>query len=369
VINFKLKGGITPMNLNIRSVGRKDGEVIPLTFDYMFVAILNNPDNIIILENFLSCYLDIPIETIRGHLKINTRDLQIDSKKDKNKQVDLVLEIGDDLYEIEMNNSFDKDIKERNVVYGCAIHGRQLKYKENYQDIHKFLQINFDNYTKGEKINKLITKYKLIDVEDLKEVLSEKFQFDVIHVQSSIELCYTEREKKLAYWCKAFQARRAKELIEVLEGHNLMEEEASKKYIDEVDKYSTDEEFYQIYTKYSKEEMERNTANENLRLKQQEIEQYEQNVKQMQYEVEQYEQSVKQMQEEANKMYQEAEQMKKDAQNEITKLETKKNNLVNEAKIKEKIEIVKNAISIGLSIDDIVKLTNFSKEEIENILN
>jgi predicted transposase/invertase (TIGR01784 family) len=334
----------------------------------MFVAILNNPDNIIILENFLSCYLDIPIETIRGHLKINTRDLQIDSKKDKNKQVDVVLEIGNDLYEIEMNNSFDKDIKERNVVYGCAIHGRQLKYKENYQDIHKFLQINFDNSTKRENINKLISKYKLIDVENLKEVLSEKFQFDVIHVQSSIELCYTEREKKLAYWCRAFQAKKSRELIEVLEEHNLMEEEASKKYIDEVDKYSTDEEFYQIYTKYSKEEMERNTANENLRLKQQEIEQYEQNVKQMEQDVHQKEQEVEIKQQEVEIKQQEVEIKQQEVEKEKIKLETKKNNLVNEAKIEEKVEIVKKAFSIGLSIDDIVKLTNLSKEEINEII-
>jgi predicted transposase/invertase (TIGR01784 family) len=167
-------------NFDRTKFGRENGEVIPLTYDYMFVTILNNPDNIIILENFLSCYLDIPIESIRGHLSINTRDLLIEHKTEKNKQVDLVLEMGTDVLEIEMNNKFDSDIKERNVVYGCSIHGRQLKHKEDYKKIHKFLQINFDNDTSTEHIKELISNYKIVNIADVTDLLSEKVQFDVI---------------------------------------------------------------------------------------------------------------------------------------------------------------------------------------------
>lgn len=33
----------------------KEGEIIPLIFDYVFTAIFNNKENINILENFLAC--------------------------------------------------------------------------------------------------------------------------------------------------------------------------------------------------------------------------------------------------------------------------------------------------------------------------
>jgi predicted transposase/invertase (TIGR01784 family) len=300
----------------------------------MFVTILDNPENIIILENFLSCYLDIPLDKIRGHLSINKRDLLINSKKEKNKQVDLILTIDNDILNIEMNNTFNEDIKERNVVYGCAIHGKQLEYGTDYKDIHKFLQINFDNHTESEDIKKFIENFVLMDVKT-KSILSNKFSFDVIHMQSSEKTCYNKKEEKLYYWCKAFQAKDAEELLEILEVHELMEEKAQEKYLNEVNKYSTDDVVYQIYTEYSREEMERNTANKNLELKRQEVEQYEK-------EVEQKAQEVKQQAQE---------------------LQTR------EDKLKAtQAAIVKEAINNGLDKATIAKIFDLSIAEINNIL-
>jgi uncharacterized protein (DUF3084 family) len=172
---------------------------------------------------------------------------------------------------------------------------------------------------------------------------------------TSDDLCYTDKEKKLLYWCKAFQAKTAKELLEVLEDHELMENEATEKFLGEVDKYSTNEEVYQIYTEYSREEMERNTANINLELKRQEVEQKTRELEQKTQEVEQYEQDVK--------------KREQDVEAKSKELDKAKDNLVNQGKKSKQIEIVKNAISMGLTTDDIVKLTNLSKQEINKIIN
>ena len=51
----------------------KENELIPLTFDIMFTEIFNNPDNICILEEFISNYLDIPLKEVSGNLKILSR--------------------------------------------------------------------------------------------------------------------------------------------------------------------------------------------------------------------------------------------------------------------------------------------------------
>lgn len=44
------------MNKTLRKTPLKEGEMIPIVVDYVFTNIFNNPNRIILLENFLSCY-------------------------------------------------------------------------------------------------------------------------------------------------------------------------------------------------------------------------------------------------------------------------------------------------------------------------
>jgi hypothetical protein len=264
-----------------------------------------------------------------------------------------------------MNNSFDNDTKERNVVYGCAIHGRQLAYSADYKDIHKFLQINFDNETK--EIKRFLESFILMD-KNTKEILSEKFKFDVIHMQSSLKLCYNDREKKLFYWCKAFQAVTASELLEVLEENKLMEEKAKAKYLNEVNKYSTDDQVYQIYTEYSREEMERNTKMINLAEKEEKVKKLEDTYKKHQEELLKNQKEFAKNQKDFEKNQKDFEKMQDKLKQNQKDLEERKNNLITQGKQENQIEIIKNAINMRLSLEDIAKLTGLSIEEINEIL-
>lgn len=60
------KGGFT----KTRTKQLCPGEIIPLTFDYIFTAIFNNPNNVDIIEEILSSYLEIPLKNMEGKLKI-----------------------------------------------------------------------------------------------------------------------------------------------------------------------------------------------------------------------------------------------------------------------------------------------------------
>ncbi len=102
---------------NKRTKILKKGEIIPMTFDYVFTGIFNNENNIDIVENFLSVYFDKPLKEIKGHVKIKSRYLGIDNKREKNKQVDLILEINGNKINIELNNNSSEGLKNRNVVY------------------------------------------------------------------------------------------------------------------------------------------------------------------------------------------------------------------------------------------------------------
>ena len=248
---------------DIRKEKQLKGKIIPLRFDYMFTNIFNNPKNIEILENFISCYLEIPLKEIKGNLTLQSRELIIENKKEKNKQVDLILKLGENKINIELNNNFTEGIIERNVIYACNIHGRQLKYGDNnYSNITSLIQINL-NASKKTKTNNLIERYVLTE-EKTGNKLSKKIIIDVINLLMYDKKCYTLREEKLARWCKVIMTESMTDLKETL-GDDLMEERAKETLIEEVNKYSTDDEVVALYSAYSREELERNTVLEDER--------------------------------------------------------------------------------------------------------
>ena len=51
-----------------------DGEIIPLTYDFMFASIFNREENIDILEEFISFYFNIELKEVRGNLKLLSRE-------------------------------------------------------------------------------------------------------------------------------------------------------------------------------------------------------------------------------------------------------------------------------------------------------
>jgi len=236
-----------------RTLTLKKGEIIPLTFDYVFTAIFNNKDNINILENFLSCYFDIPIGNIRGNVTLLPRQLELESSFSRNKQVDLILDLNGEKINIELSNKIGQGIINRNVVYACNIHGRQLEYGDNnYTHIKKTIQINLNNV----HTNKELKEVYYLMTRDGKQ-LTEKFEIDIIDMEIGRRNCYTKDETKLDRWCLVFTAKTKEEFGKALEG--LMEEEAKEKLVEEVDKYSSSNQVVALYSKYTREELEHNT--------------------------------------------------------------------------------------------------------------
>jgi predicted transposase/invertase (TIGR01784 family) len=287
---------------------KTEEKIIPLNFDYVFVSIFNNPDNIKILEAFLTDYLSDP--NVKGNLKVASRDLSLEDKSSRRKQVDLILYRGTDIVNIELNNSFTPNLLERNIVYASNIHGGQLKYNDNtYSNIASTLQINLNAsnkiYTK-----ELLEEYVLYDVKT-KRQLTKKLKIDVLNLQNYNKKCYTLKEKKLARWSKIFLAS-TKEELESMIGEDLMEKEVKDKLVDEVDRCSHDREFVELYSMYTKEELERNTI---------------------------------------------LEDEKKEAREEGHKEGIKERN----------IEIAKNLLHMNLSIEQIQEATGLSKEDIQKI--
>ena len=249
------------MNTTRRKATLKEGEIVPITFDYVFTNIFNNDNNIKLIENFLSCYFDVPLENIRGKVSIKNRNLPLENKKSRYKQVDLILDLNGKRINLELNNNLSAGKKERNVTYVCNVHGGQLKVGDNdYSKINDTIQINLNNYETSDEL-----KEEYYFSNEKGKIYTKKIRIDTLNLQKGASLCYTNSETKLARWCLVFISKSHKEFIKAL-GGDLMEEEAKEILIDEVDKYSDDDEVVALYSNYSKEELERNTLITEARL-------------------------------------------------------------------------------------------------------
>ena len=242
------------MKNNIRTKELKEGEIIPLNFDFVFTSIFTNPDNMIIIENFVSCLLDLDLKLVKGNIKILNRNLSVENKKERNKQVDLLLEYRGEKINIEINNYYSKGITDRNIVYASYIHGKQLDYEDNtYSNINKTIQINLNNIRTNSTLRE-----RYFFRNDKNTILSEKFEIDQIDMVLARDICYNDYSNKLARWCMVLTSKTKEEFKKYL-GEDLMEKEAKEKLEEKTSKMSDDEEVYALYSAYTKEELEKNT--------------------------------------------------------------------------------------------------------------
>ena len=79
------------MKNDIRLKKLNEGEIVPISFDYHFIRIFGDKENMDIIEYFISDFYNIPIEDVTGNIEILSRDLSQDSRSEKRKQVDLFL--------------------------------------------------------------------------------------------------------------------------------------------------------------------------------------------------------------------------------------------------------------------------------------
>ena len=232
----------------------KKGEIIPLTYDFVFNEIFANEKNINILENFISNILNLNIEEVRGSLHIKPRDLELNNKSERNKQIDLLLEYHGDLINIELNNNSGEGIKERNLVYACSVHASQLEYGDNsYKKINKTIQINLN--TKPNSTGLLIDKYNLKN--EYNKTYSDKLVIYMIDISLGVDMCYNGTSDKLAKWCYVLTSQTEDELGKYL--GDIMNEKEQNQLVDEMNKLSSNEKVIALYSAYSREELERNT--------------------------------------------------------------------------------------------------------------
>ncbi len=229
-------------------------KIILLNFDMAFTTIFNKEKNISILEHFLSCYLEIPYQEIKGHLKLLNRNLVKSNKKEAKKEIDLLLDYQGKKINIELSNWASEGVIHRNEVYACKIHSRQLKRGDKkYQNIKEIIQINLNNFRCNEKDIK--EEYYMRSKEG--RYLTKKLRIDMVDMELGRKKCYTASETILSKWCKLFTTEDIEEIKRL--GEELMSKESNEKLVEEIREFSDDDENIALYTDLPRSEMEKNT--------------------------------------------------------------------------------------------------------------
>jgi predicted transposase/invertase (TIGR01784 family) len=310
------------------------GEIIPIESDIMFTEVFNDKKNLCILEEIIAIYFNYPLEEVRGNLKLETRNLDKGTLKESSKEVDLLLKYKGEDINIEMSTGLSNDIIERNCVFISNIHGKQLDKGFNaYKEINPSYQINF---FRGYERNKFKSSLKLMDPEDGWNPI-KKLRMDFINMDIGKNMCYNEdvRDNLLIRLCKIFTSTTKKELYEHLKTG--LSKISSELLFNTVTRLSGDEDMVKKYID-NKHELEFQSI--------------------MEYRQEQ----LKIQQEKLEETKKEYEESKK----ELSIMKKEFNNQKKEFNDQKK-EFARNLIKLNTSIEDIIKYTGLTKEEIDNL--
>ncbi len=89
------------------------------------------------------------------------------------------------------------------------------------------------------------------------KIYSKKLRIDLIDLEKIKNICYPISNNKYNLF-KIFTTNKKVELVKYLEG-SIMRDESKEKLIKNVERYSSDEDVFTLYTELSKSELEKNT--------------------------------------------------------------------------------------------------------------
>ena len=182
------------------------------------------------------------------------RKLNKNNKLEASKEVDLLLSLSGIKINIELSNRCTIGVRERNLVYICGQHSKQLKVGEkNYQNIKDSIQICINNFNCNER--DAIESYYLMNKRG--KIYSKKLRINLIDLEKIKNICYPMSNKRFSLF-KIFTTNKKVELVKYLEG-DIMRDESKEKLIKNVERYSSDEDVFTLYTELSKDELEKNT--------------------------------------------------------------------------------------------------------------
>ena len=143
----------------------EDMRIVPMTYDKVFKGVLLSKEARGYLVSLISNITGIDKEKIKDNIVFKNNEQLLGNIKEKKKITDMLIEIKDNVINLEMNKEYYEGLLDRNNEYISKIRETLVKEGENYSDIPKIIQINFDNYNIYKPDKRVVIKFEMMDKE------------------------------------------------------------------------------------------------------------------------------------------------------------------------------------------------------------
>ena len=220
--------------------------------DKVFKSVLQDKQQEDYLIDMINHITKIPIEDIKDNMMFQNTEFAKDSINEKGKVADLIMTIGNNVINLEMNKKLYLGLVDKNDRY-------IYKLREGYTDnnkkefsLHRIIQINFDNYELFD--DSVVLKFEMMNKEKgiVRSDYVETSSIEIYHVNlKKVRQMYYNKEK-LSRFEKGLLIMTLddeRELKEVAKGDEKLEKVANK-----IISLSKEEELRGIYIKEEQDE-------------------------------------------------------------------------------------------------------------------
>lgn len=296
-------------------------KVIPMTYDMVFKSVLQDKESEGYLIDLINGITGIKKEYLKGNIVFKNTELKKDEIKEKKKATDLIIEVKENIINLEMNKNYYNGLFEKNDRYIDKIKDGLVSKGDKYIKQKKLIQINFDDFERFDE--RIVIKFRMMDEE--KGLIRSDYVYntdvEIYHINlKRINKMYYNKNKlnKFEKELLLMTLDNEEELTKTSKGCKEMEKVAEK-----ISRVSREEELEGIYDVEEQEKFIRDRIRAHAA-------------------TEGFEQGLEQG------------------------LESGIEKGIKEGEKNKQIEIAKNLLSSGVSIDIIEKSTGLSHEEILN---
>ena len=211
-----------------KSTELKEDDIIPIVSDVMFKTMLGNESKKKYVSYFLSLVLEKDYKEIYDNIIFLKNELDKNKYNDTRKTVDLIVKIDGVIYNIEMNNNYQKTYIERNIEYITELYKSSRKIGEGYKYEYTY-QININNFTFKDR-EKTSEVFMIRNEEG--EVLTDKIKIMHLYLPKILNKYYNkEKLSELEKLMLVFNLTNKNELNDII-GENKIMEEYKKEALD-----------------------------------------------------------------------------------------------------------------------------------------
>ena len=298
--------------------------------DVVFQALFGEEGSERITKAFLERILDIEIQEIELNQNPILRRDKIEGKQGV---LDVIAKINNNQnVDIEMQMAKKANIKDRILYYWSRLYVRSIKKTENYEKLEKSVVILISD----EKIKDLEdlechTEWKIVEMKNRKKILTDKLEIHIIELEK-LENDIDSVSTELLNWLSFLQNPESERVKMCMENNKEIKEAKEK-----LERISEDEKMQQLAWWSEKALLEENERKSEIR--------------QIEYGRKELEDGKKEL-----------EDGKKELEDGKKELEDGKKELEDGKK-----EFAKRLKECGVSIEEIIKYTHLTKEEIEKL--